>query len=132
MILTYGAKYVDSCMVSDEHFVIGIPDSLPLDVAASLLCARITLYNLLRYFGIDKLDPYVGVVTLGGLGHMGVKFAKALGAKVTMISTSPNKKKEAIEQLGVDLFVVSYEQDQMQAAMGTLHGAKQRDEIYNF
>ncbi|KAJ1382158.1 Polyketide synthase, enoylreductase domain [Sesbania bispinosa] len=131
MILTYGAKYVDGTityggysdtMVADEHFVIGIPDGLPLDAAAPLLCAGITVYSPLRYFGLDKPGLHVGVVGLCGLGHMAVKFAKALGAKVTVISTSPNKKKEAIEQLGADSFVVSREQDQMQAVMGTLDG----------
>ncbi|CAL5403142.1 unnamed protein product [Camellia sinensis] len=65
---------------------------------------------------------HVGVVGLGGLGHVGMKFAKALGAKVTVISTSPNKKKEAIEQIGADSFLVSRDPDQMQAAMGTMDG----------
>ncbi|XP_061345854.1 probable mannitol dehydrogenase isoform X3 [Gastrolobium bilobum] len=133
MILTYAAKYVDGTityggysdtMVADEHFVIRIPDGMPLDAAAPLLCAGITVYSPLRYFELDKPGLHVGVVGLGGLGHMAVKFAKALGAKVTVISTSPNKQKEAIEQLGADSFVVSREQDQMQvrAAMGSLDG----------
>ncbi|KAI9125248.1 hypothetical protein K1719_003864 [Acacia pycnantha] len=130
-ILTYGAKYVDGTityggysdfMVADEHFVVRIPDALPLDAAAPLLCAGITVYSPLRYYGLDKPGLHVGVVGLGGLGHMAVKFAKAFGAKVTVISTSPNKKKEAIEHLGADSFIVSREQDQMQAAMGTLDG----------
>jgi NADPH:quinone reductase-like Zn-dependent oxidoreductase len=56
---------------------------------------------------------HIGVVGLGGLGHMAVKFAKAFGVKVTVVSTSPNKKKEALEHLGADSFVVSREQDQM-------------------
>ncbi|KAJ1401885.1 Tetratricopeptide-like helical domain superfamily [Sesbania bispinosa] len=72
LILTYGAKYVDGAMVANL-FVIGILD---------ILCAGITLYSPLRYFGIDKSDMHVGVVTLGGLGHMGVKFAKALGEAI--------------------------------------------------
>ncbi|KAJ1406979.1 Polyketide synthase, enoylreductase domain [Sesbania bispinosa] len=131
MILTYGAKDDDGTttyggysdfMVADERFVIRIPDGLPLDAAAPLLCAGITVYSPLRYFGLDKPGLQLGVVGLGGLGHMAVKFAKAFGAKVTVISTSPNKKKEAIEHLGADSFVVSNEQDQMQAVMGTLDG----------
>ncbi|XP_027359972.1 probable mannitol dehydrogenase [Abrus precatorius] len=131
MILTYGARYVDGTityggysdlMVTDEHFVVRIPDGIPLDAAAPLLCAGITVYSPLRYFGLDKPNLHVGVVGLGGLGHMAVKFAKAFGAKVTVISTSPNKKEEAIKHLGADSFVVSREQDQMQAAMGTLDG----------
>lgn len=131
MIVTYGGKYVDGTttyggysdlMVADEHFVIRIPDGLPLDAAAPLLCAGITVYSPLRYFGLDKPGTQLGVIGLGGLGHMAVKFAKAFGAKITVISTSPNKKKEAIEHLGADSFVVSSDQDEMQAAMGTLDG----------
>lgn len=87
---------------------------LTLDAAAPLLCAGITVYSPLRYYGLDKPGLNLGVVGLGGLGHMAVKFAKALGANVTVISTSPNKKKEAIENIGADSFVVSREQDQMQ------------------
>ncbi|XP_054809553.1 probable mannitol dehydrogenase [Prosopis cineraria] len=131
IILTYGAKHVDGTityggysdlMVADEHFVVRIPDSLPLDAAAPLLCAGITVYSPLRYFGLDRPGLHVGVVGLGGLGHMAVKFAKTFGAKVTVISTSPNKKEEAIKNLGADSFVVSREQDQMQAVMGTFDG----------
>ncbi|KAJ1382153.1 hypothetical protein SESBI_44492 [Sesbania bispinosa] len=129
--LTYGAKYIDGTityggysdfMVTDEHFVIGIPDGLPLDAAAPLLCAGITVYSPLRYYGLDKPGLHVGVVGLGGLGHMAVKFAKTFGGKVTVISTSPYKKEEAIEHLGADSFLISRDQDQMQAAMGTLDG----------
>ncbi|KAK9904385.1 hypothetical protein M0R45_000819 [Rubus argutus] len=128
---TYGAKYSDGTityggysdvMVADEHFVIRIPDNLPLDGAAPLLCAGITTYSPLRYFGLDKPGMHVGVVGLGGLGHVAVKFAKALGLEVTAISTSPNKKDEAIKHLGADSFLVSRDLDQMQAAMGTLDG----------
>ncbi|XP_059624100.1 probable mannitol dehydrogenase isoform X2 [Cornus florida] len=131
MILTYSTIYYDGTvtyggysdtMVTDEHFVLRWPDSLPLDAGAPLLCAGITTYSPLRYFGLDKPGKHVGVVGLGGLGHVAVKFAKAFGAKVTVISTSPNKKKEAIEQLGADAFLVSRDSDQMQAAMGTMDG----------
>ena len=101
-------------MVVDEHFVVRIPDELPLDAAAPLLCAGITVYSPLRYYGLDKPGLHVGVVGLGGLGHMAVKFAKALGTKVTVISTSPNKKEEAIQRLGADSFLISRDQDQMQ------------------
>ncbi|XP_058775911.1 probable mannitol dehydrogenase [Vicia villosa] len=118
--VTYGG-YSDS-MVTDEHYVIRIPDSLPLDVAGPLLCAGITVYSPLRYYGLDKPGMNIGVVGLGGLGHMAVKFAKALGANVTVISTSPNKEKEAIEHLGADSFLISRDPDQMQAAIGTLDG----------
>ncbi|XP_002534367.3 probable mannitol dehydrogenase [Ricinus communis] len=131
MILTYGAKYYDGTttyggysdiMVSDEHFVVRIPDNLPLDATAPLLCAGITVYSPLKYYGLDKPGMQLGVVGLGGLGHMAVKFAKAMGAKVTVISTSPNKKQEAIERLGADSFLVSRDQDQMKGAIGTMDG----------
>ncbi|CAL2267279.1 unnamed protein product [Prunus armeniaca] len=131
MILTGGAKYYDGSttyggysdiMVADEHFVVRIPDNLPLDGAAPLLCAGVTTYSPLRYFGLDKPGMHVGVVGVGGLGHVAVKFAKAMGVKVTVISTSPNKKKEAIENLGADSFLVSRDNGQMQAATGTMDG----------
>ncbi|XP_024186147.1 probable mannitol dehydrogenase [Rosa chinensis] len=130
-IPTYGAMYHDGTttyggysdiMVADEHFVVRIPDNLPMDGAAPLLCAGITTYSPLRYFGLDKPGMHVGVVGLGGLGHVAVKFAKAMGVKVTVISTSTNKKEEALEHLGADSFLVSRDQDQMQAAMGTMDG----------
>ncbi|KAK3433814.1 hypothetical protein EUGRSUZ_D01090 [Eucalyptus grandis] len=122
MILTYGAKYYDGTtthggysdiMVSDEHSVIKIPDNLPLDGSAPLLCAGITVYSPLKYYRLDKARMHLGVVGLGGLGHMAVKFAKAMGLKVTVISTSPNKKKEAMDRLGADAFLL---------AMGTMDG----------
>ncbi|TYH45101.1 hypothetical protein ES332_D11G241100v1 [Gossypium tomentosum] len=120
VILTSGAKYHDGTityggysdwMVADEHFVVLIPDNLPLDVAAPLLCAGISVYCPLRYYGLDKPSLHIGVVGLGGLGHLAVRFAKAMGTKVTVISSSPNKKKEAMEILGADSFL---------AAMGTM------------
>jgi cinnamyl-alcohol dehydrogenase len=131
MILTYGAKYLDGTityggysdfMVADEHFIVRIPDNLPLDASAPLLCAGITVYSPLKYYGLDKPGMNIGVVGLGGLGHVAVKFAKAMGANVTVISTSPNKKKEALESLGADSFLVSRQEDQMQSAMGTMDG----------
>ena len=90
-----------------QHFVVRIPDTFPLDAGAHLLCAGITVYGPLRFYGLDKPGIHVGVVGLGGLGHVAVKFAKAMGVKVTVISTSPNKKKEALEHLGADSFLVS-------------------------
>uniref|UniRef100_A0A5B6Z5T1 Putative 10-hydroxygeraniol oxidoreductase n=1 Tax=Davidia involucrata TaxID=16924 RepID=A0A5B6Z5T1_DAVIN len=131
VLLTYNTIYYDgtvtyggysNIMVANEHFVVRWPDNLPLDSGAPLLCAGITTYSPLRYYGLDKPGMHVGVVGLGGLGHVGVKFAKAFGVKVTVISTSPNKKKEAIEHLGADSFLVSRDPDQMQAAAGTLDG----------
>ncbi|XP_060674682.1 probable mannitol dehydrogenase isoform X2 [Ziziphus jujuba] len=129
MIFTYSAKYHDGTvtyggysdhMVADEHYVVRIPDGLPLDAGAPLLCAGITVYSPLKYFGLDNPGTRVGIVGLGGLGHVAVKFAKAMGANVTVISTSINKKEEALEKLGADSFLVSRDQDQMNAAIGTL------------
>nr|GMD17061.1 8-hydroxygeraniol dehydrogenase-like [Ipomoea batatas] len=117
--VTFGG-YSD-IMVADEHFVVRWPENLPME-AAPLLCAGITTYSPLRYFGLDKPGMHIGVVGLGGLGHMAVKFAKAFGTKVTVISTSASKKEEAIERLGADSFLISRDQEQMQAAMNTLDG----------
>ncbi|XP_057978995.1 probable mannitol dehydrogenase [Malania oleifera] len=131
MILTYATTYYDgtatyggysNMMVADEHFVVRIPENMPLDGGAPLLCAGITVYSPLKYYGLDKPGMHVGVVGLGGLGHVAVKFAKAFGVKVTVISTTPNKKNEAMEHLGADSFLVSRDQDQMTAAMSTMDG----------
>ncbi|THG06415.1 hypothetical protein TEA_030172 [Camellia sinensis var. sinensis] len=131
VILTYNSIYYDGTMtyggysdhmVATERYVVRIPDNLPLDACAPLLCAGITTYCPLRYFGLDKPGLNLGVVGLGGLGHVAVKFAKAFGLIVTVISTSPRKKKEAIEHLGADSFLISTDPNEMQAAMGTLDG----------
>ncbi|KAL0463456.1 UNVERIFIED_CONTAM: Geraniol dehydrogenase 1 [Sesamum latifolium] len=109
-------------MVADEHFVVRWPENLPLDIGAPLLCAGITSYSPLRHFGLDKPGLKVGVVGLGGLGHVVVKFAKAFWTTVTVISTSLSKKKEAIETLGADEFLISHNPEEMQAVAGTLDG----------
>ncbi|XP_057500918.1 probable mannitol dehydrogenase isoform X2 [Actinidia eriantha] len=131
MVQTYNSTYYNGTptyggysdlMVVDEHFVIAIPENLPLDACAPLLCAGITTYSPLRHFGLDRAGMHVGVVGLGGLGHAAVKFAKAFGVKVTVISASPGKKQEATKRLGADSCLVSRDPDQMQAAMGTMDG----------
>lgn len=109
---TYGGY--SNLMVADEHFVIRWPENLPMDIGAPLLCAGITTYSPLRYFGLDKPGTHVGIVGLGGLGHVAVKFAKSFGAKVTVISTSESKKQEAIDKLGADAFLVSHDAEQIQ------------------
>ncbi|KAK8717376.1 hypothetical protein V6N13_044647 [Hibiscus sabdariffa] len=128
-IFTYGAKYHDGSityggypdtMVADEQFIVCIPENLPLAAVAPLLCAGITVYSPLRYYGLDQPGLHIGVVGLGGLGHVAVKFAKAMGVKVTVISTSPTKKKEDLENLGADSFLVSRDNDQLQGVTGTL------------
>ncbi|PIA24764.1 hypothetical protein AQUCO_35100002v1, partial [Aquilegia coerulea] len=109
-------------VVVDEHFGVKLPDNIPLDAAAPLLCAGITVYSPLKHFGLSKPGIHLGIVGLGGLGHLAVRFAKAFGVKVTVISTSISKKEEAIDRLGADEFLLSTDSDQMQGAMGTLDG----------
>jgi alcohol dehydrogenase (NADP+) len=108
--VTYGG-YSDSIVV-DERFVLRVPSNLDLAGAAPLLCAGITSYSPMRHWGITK-GKKVGVVGLGGLGHMGVKFARAFGAHVVVFTTSPNKKEDAL-RLGADEVVVSRNADEMQ------------------
>lgn len=117
---TYGG-YSDMIVVN-EDFIVRFPDTMPLDKGAPLLCAGITVYSPMKYFGLDEPGKHLGVVGLGGLGHVAVKFAKAFGLKVTVISSSPKKQKEAVEHLGADAFIVSSNPEQMQAAMGTMDG----------
>ncbi|XP_048438038.1 8-hydroxygeraniol dehydrogenase-like isoform X2 [Pyrus x bretschneideri] len=109
-------------MVANERYIVRFPENLPLDAGAPLPCAGITVYSPLKYFGLSEPGKHVGIVGLGGLGHTGVKFAKAFGSKVSVISTSPGKKDEALKKLGADSFVVSCDQEQMKAARGTLDG----------
>jgi alcohol dehydrogenase (NADP+) len=113
--VTYGG-YSDSVVV-EERFVLHVPSNLDLAGAASLLCAGITTYSPMRHWGVTK-GKKVGVVGLGGLGHMGVKFAHALGAHVVVFTTSPNKKDDAL-RLGGDEVVVSRNQDEMQKHTGS-------------
>ncbi|XP_047326609.1 8-hydroxygeraniol dehydrogenase-like [Impatiens glandulifera] len=112
--LKYSGQYSD-IIVLDEHFIVKILDNLPLDAAVPLLYVGITTYSLLRYFGLDKPRTNLGVVGLGGLGHCAVKFAKAFGVNVTVISTSINKKNEAIERLCADSFLISIDPNQMKS-----------------
>src|SRR5208282_1946876 len=113
--VTYGG-YSDSIVV-DERFVLRVPSNLNLAGAAPLLCAGITTYSPMRRWGVTK-DKKVGVVGLGGLGHMAVKFAHALGARVVVFTTSPNKKEDGL-RLGADEVVVSRHADEMQKHAGS-------------
>src|SRR5271167_4985376 len=108
--VTFGG-YSDSVVV-DEHFVLRVPSNLDLAGTAPLLCAGITTYSPMRHWGVTK-GKKVGVVGLGGLGHMAVKFAHALGAQVVVFTTSPNKKEDA-QRLGADEVVISRNADEMQ------------------
>ena len=108
--VTYGG-YSDS-MVVDQRFVLHVPSNLNLAGVAPLLCAGITTYSPMHHWGVTK-GKKVGIVGLGGLGHMGVKFAHALGAHVVVFTTSANKKDDAL-RLGADEVVVSRNNDEMQ------------------
>ncbi|QSP93360.1 NAD(P)-dependent alcohol dehydrogenase [Marinobacter salinisoli] len=107
--VTYGG-YSERIIVS-ERFVVRIPEKLDTKKAAPLLCAGITTYSPLRHYGV-KPGHKVGVIGMGGLGHMGVKFAKALGAEVTIFTRSESKVAEAKNQ-GADHVVISSDEDQM-------------------
>ncbi len=98
---TYGG-YSEQ-MTVDENYILRIPEGMALDRTAPLLCAGITTYSPLRHFNI-KPGQNVAIVGLGGLGHMGVKLAKAMGANVTVLSHSPNKAEDA-KKLGADQFI---------------------------
>jgi len=113
--VTYGG-YSDSIVV-DERFVLRVPPNLDLAGVAPLLCAGITTYSPLRHWGVTE-GKKVGVVGLGGLGHMGVKLARAMGAHVVVFTTSPDKKEDAL-RLGADEVVVSRNADEMQKHAGS-------------
>jgi uncharacterized zinc-type alcohol dehydrogenase-like protein len=100
---TYGGY--STRITVDERYVLRIPKGLPLAGAAPLLCAGITTYSPLRHFGVKTGDS-VGIVGLGGLGHMAVKLAKAMGAQVAVISHSSSKRDDAL-RLGADEFIAT-------------------------
>jgi alcohol dehydrogenase (NADP+) len=107
--MTYGG-YSKSIVV-DQYFVLHVPDKGNLAGVAPLLCAGITTYSPLRHWKVGK-GQKVGIVGLGGLGHMGVKLANAMGAHVVLFTTSPNKKEDAL-RLGAHEVVVSKNQNEM-------------------
>ena len=106
-----------SAIVVREEFVLKVSDKLPLDAVAPLLCAGITTYSPLRHWEVGP-GQKVGIVGLGGLGHMGVKFARALGAHVVVFTTSPNKKEDAL-RLGAHEVVISRNEAEMNAHTGS-------------
>ncbi|MAO69059.1 MULTISPECIES: NAD(P)-dependent alcohol dehydrogenase [Idiomarina] len=113
--ITYGG-YSEKIVVSDR-FVVRVSEKLDPAKAAPLLCAGITTYSPLRHFGVQK-GHKVGVIGMGGLGHMGVKFAKAMGAEVTIFTRSESKVSEAKKQ-GADHVIISTDDKQMEAAAET-------------
>jgi len=112
---TYGGY--STAIVVDEKYTLHVSDKLPLEGVAPLLCAGITTYSPLRHWRIGK-GHKVAVVGLGGLGHMGVKFAASFGAEVTVLSTSPSKKEDALG-LGAQHFALTTNADTMNSLKGT-------------
>jgi len=106
-------------VVVDESFVLKVPNNLDLAAAAPLLCAGITTYSPLKHWNVGP-GQKIGVVGLGGLGHMGVKLAKAMGAEVIVFTTSQSKVEDA-RRLGADDVVLSKDEAQMERYAGKLH-----------
>ncbi|MEP7142682.1 MAG: NAD(P)-dependent alcohol dehydrogenase [Ferruginibacter sp.] len=108
-----------SKIVVDERFVLKVSDKLSPAHAAPLLCAGITTYSPLRKWKVGKGDK-IGIIGLGGLGHMAIKFAVSFGAEVTVLSTSPGKKEDALK-LGAHNFVVTTDEEQVKSVAGSLN-----------
>ncbi|KAJ7967522.1 Cinnamyl alcohol dehydrogenase [Quillaja saponaria] len=107
-------------MVVDQKFVVKIPDGLAPEQAAPLLCAGVTVFSPLSHFGLKHSGLRGGILGLGGVGHIGVKIAKAMGHHMTVISSSDKKKEEALGHLGADEYLVSSDTNQMQGAADSL------------
>ena len=137
MVLTYGSRYrfphspeynaeggnvtyggYSQSIVVDEHYVLSIPDNLDFAATAPLLCAGITSYSPFVHFGV-KSHHKVAIAGLGGLGHMGVKFALAFGAHVTVLSRGTSKKSSALQGLGAHAYVDVTNAEEMKAAAST-------------
>ncbi|XVE87057.1 hypothetical protein DITRI_Ditri18aG0085500 [Diplodiscus trichospermus] len=128
-IMTYGGSYKDgtttqggfsSAMVVHQKFVVKIPEKLALEQAAPLLCAGVTAYSPLKQFYNPGKAIKAGILGLGGVGHLAVQIAKAMGHHVTVISSSEKKKVEALEHLGADGFLVSSNAEEMEGAASSL------------
>lgn len=102
------------------RFVVKIPEKLAPEQAAPLLCAGVTAYSPLRKFCRSRPGLKGGILGLGGVGHVGVQIAKAMGHHVTVISSSDRKREEALEHLGADAFLVSSDGAQMGGAQESL------------
>ena len=112
---TYGG-YSEEIIV-DHYYVLNVPENLDTQAVAPLLCAGITTFSPLNHWKVSKGDK-VGVIGLGGLGHMGIKFAHAMGAQVVMITTSPDKAEDA-KRLGADEVLISKDEEAMKKHMGS-------------
>jgi uncharacterized zinc-type alcohol dehydrogenase-like protein len=127
--LTYGSTEQDkvtptqggysNLITVKEHFVCKVPDNLKPEEVGPLMCAGITTYSPLKKHNVGK-DSKVAIVGLGGLGHMGVKFAVSLGAEVTVISTSESKRQDAL-RMGAKHFVISKDPEQMKSVRNTFN-----------
>ncbi|KAL6579115.1 cinnamoyl-Coa reductase [Orobanche minor] len=123
-ILTFDSVDVDgtitrggysSYIVVHQRYCFTIPENYPPQLAAPLLCAGITIYTPMMKYNMNQPGKSLGIIGLGGLGHLAVKFGKAFGLKVTVFSTSISKKEEALTFLGADNFVISTDEKQMRA-----------------
>ncbi|XP_022843737.1 probable cinnamyl alcohol dehydrogenase isoform X1 [Olea europaea var. sylvestris] len=128
-ILPYNDIYKDgtpthggfsSNMVVHQRFAVKIPEKLAPEQAAPLLCAGVTAYSPLKQWMGSNKNVQGGIMGLGGVGHLGVKIAKAMGHHVTVISSSNKKRKEAMEDLNADVFLVSTDEDEMRKAANSL------------
>ncbi|KAL6514205.1 cinnamoyl-Coa reductase [Orobanche hederae] len=107
-------------MVVHQKFIVKIPDGMAPEQAAPLLCAGVTIYSPLNHFGLKQSGLRGGILGLGGVGHMGVKIAKAMGHHITVISSSDKKREEALDHLGADDYVVSSDAPRMQELADSL------------
>ncbi|XP_010519292.1 PREDICTED: cinnamyl alcohol dehydrogenase 4 [Tarenaya hassleriana] len=107
-------------MIVHQKFVVKIPEGMAAEQAAPLLCAGLTVYSPISHFGLKRSGLRGGILGLGGVGHMGVKIAKAMGHHVTVISSSDKKKEEALDHLGADDYVVSSDEAAMQRVSDSL------------
>ncbi|KAI8013407.1 putative cinnamyl alcohol dehydrogenase 1 [Camellia lanceoleosa] len=110
-----------SYIVVHQRYCFRIPNDYPLAAAAPLLCAGITVYSPMMRHKMNQPGKSLGVIGLGGLGHLAVKFGKAFGLSVTVFSTSVTKKDEALNKLGADKFVISSDEEQMKAMVNSLN-----------
>ncbi|XP_010472167.1 PREDICTED: cinnamyl alcohol dehydrogenase 3 isoform X1 [Camelina sativa] len=127
LVFTYNSRSSDGTrnqggysdvIVVDHRFVLRFPDGLPSDAGAPLLCAGITVYSPMKYYGMtEDSGKHLGV---SGLGHIAVKIGKAFGLRVTVISRSSEKEREAIDRLGADAFLVTTDSQKMKDAVGTM------------
>ena len=109
VMVPYGG--FSSSVVADHRFVYPLPSSIPSEIAAVLMCAGVTVYSALRTY-VTSPDLKVAILGVGGLGHLAIQFAHAFGCEVTAMSSSPNKKEEALG-FGADHFIISTDRDSM-------------------